>query len=182
MKELSSCTAWLRAVALLSLLAFAGCAGMNDGDALDPTTNGLQGTWEYLVTNAYESEFTGCTGDATVLEGATFFEALSLAPICLAGVTLDANQDGDSFEVLSHQVTCSDGAAASVSALGAVTESGIGGQWESASDRGVSAVQIFTGEITGNTIELTETRRIFSGDFQGACDLAPPLTAIVTVR
>jgi len=182
MKELSSHSALPCTVLLLSIAVFAGCAGMNDGAALDPATNGLQGTWEYLVINAYEAEFTGCTGDATVLEGATFFEALSLAPICLAAVTLDASQDGDSFEILSHQVKCSDGAEASVSALGAVTESGIGGQWESTSDQGVSAVQIFSGEIAGNTIELTETRRIFDGDFQGACDLSPPLTAVVTVR
>ena len=182
MQESSSYSALVRAMLFLPFVAFAGCAGMNDGEALDPTTNGLQGTWEYLVTNAYEAEFIGCTGDATVLEGATFFDALSLAPICLAGVTLDANQDGESFEVLSHQVTCSDGAEASVSALGEVTELGIGGQWESVSDQGVSAVQIFSGEISGDTIELTETRRIFDGDFQGVCDLAPPLTAIVTVR
>ncbi len=182
MRMLSSYSALPRAVVFLSIIAFAGCAGMDDGEALDPTTTGLQGSWEYLVINAYEAEFTGCTGDATVLEGATFFEALSLAPICLAGVTLDANQDGDSFEVLSHRVTCSDGDEASVSALGAVTESGIGGQWDSASDLGVNAVQIFSGQITGNTIELTETRRIFDGDFQGACDIAPPLTAVVTVQ
>ena len=87
-----------RAVVFLSIIVFAGCAGMNDDGAIDPTTNGLEGTWEYLVTNAYEAEFSGCSVDATVLEGATFFEALSLAPICLAGVTLDADQDGDSFE------------------------------------------------------------------------------------
>ncbi len=173
MKELS--------VVFLSIIVFAGCSGMNDDQAPDPTT-GVQGTWEYLVINAYEAEFTGCTGDATVLEGSTFFEALSLAPICLAGVTLDANQDGDSFEVLSHRVTCSDGVEASVSALGAITGSGIGGQWESSSDLGVSAVQIFSGQMTGNTIELTESRRIFDGDFQGACDLAPPLIAVVTVQ
>ena len=182
MQEFPSDSALLRAVLFVSVVAFAGCAQMNDGEALDPATNGLQGTWEYLVTNAYEAEFIGCTGDATVLEGATFFDALTLAPICLTGVTLDANQDGDSFEVLSHQVTCSDGADASVSGLGEVTELGIGGQWESVSDQGVSAVQIFSGQISGDTIELTETRRIFDGDFQGACDLAPPLTAVVTVR
>ena len=87
-----------RAILLLTIIAFAGCAGMNDDDGLDPTTNGLEGTWEYLVTNAYEAEFTGCSGDATVLEGATFFEGLSLAPICITGVTVAAIQDGDSFE------------------------------------------------------------------------------------
>lgn len=171
-----------RAILLLTIIGFAGCAGMNQGDGLDPTSNGLEGTWEYLVTNAYEAEFTGCSGDATVLEGATFFEALALAPICLTGVTVAANQDGDSFEVLSHSVTCSDGAVAVVTASGVVTDSAIGGQWESTSDRGVSAVQVFSGQITGNTIELTETRRIFDGDFQGACDLTPPLTAVITVE
>lgn len=164
-----------------SILALAGCAGLND-EGLDPTTNGLQGTWEYLVTNAYEARFTGCTGDATVIEGATFFEAFSLAPVCLAGVVLAANQDGDSFQVMPHQVTCSDGAEASVSASGSVDGSGIGGQWESVSNGGVTAVQVFTGTIVGNTIELTETHRVFEGSFQGACDLSPALTALVTVE
>ena len=164
-----------------SIFGLAGCADLND-EGLDPTTNDLQGTWEYLVTNAYEARFTGCTGDATVIEGATFFEAFSLAPVCLAGVVLAANQDGDSFQVMPHQVTCSDGAVASVSANGSVDGSGIGGQWESTSDEGVTAVQVFSGAIVGNLIELTETRRIFDGSFQGACDLSPPLTALVTVE
>ncbi len=71
MRMLSSYSALPRAVVFLSIIAFAGCAGMNDGEALDPTTTSLQGTWEYLVINAYEAEFTGCTGDATVLERKT---------------------------------------------------------------------------------------------------------------
>ena len=182
MQQLLSHGASARAVVLFSLIALAGCAGSNEPGALDPTSNGLQGTWEYLVTNAYEAEFTGCSGDATVLEGATFFEGLGLAPICLAGVTVAANQDGEAFEVLSHSVTCSDDAVATVRAFGVVSDTGVGGQWESDSSLGVSAVQIFTGHIVGDTIQLAETRRIFEGDFQGACDLSPPLTAVVTVR
>ena len=40
-----------RAVVFLSIIVFAGCAGMNDDGAIDPTTNGLEGTWEYLGWN-----------------------------------------------------------------------------------------------------------------------------------
>lgn len=163
-------------------LLLAGCAGSNDGDVLDPMKGGLEGTWEYLVTNAFDATFTGCTADAAVLEGATFYEGLSLAPICTTAVTFDVNQSGDEFLLPPHQVTCSDGASAVMTGFGLVNDSDIGGQWESVSDRGVAAVQLFTGVIVGNTIELTESSRSFSGAFQGGCDFSPPLTALVTVQ
>ena len=143
---------------------------------------GLQGTWDYLVTNAFDATFTGCTADAAVLEGATFYEGLSLAPICTTAVTFDVSQTGDEFLLPPHQVICSDGASAVMTGFGLVNDSDIGGQWESVSDQGVAAVQLFTGVIVGNTIELTESSRSFSGDFQGGCDFSPPLTALVTVQ
>ena len=167
---------------VLICLFLAGCAGSNDGDVLDPAKDGLQGTWDYLVTNAFEATFTGCTGDATVLEGATLYEGLSLAPICLTAVTFDVNQTGDEFLLPPHQVTCSDGASAVMTGFGLIDDPDIGGQWESVSDQGVAAVQLFTGVIVGNTIELTEFSRTFSGAFQGECGFAPPLTALVTVQ
>lgn len=149
---------------------------------LDPEKGGLEGTWDYLVTNAFEATFTGCTGDATVLEGATLYEGLSLAPICLTAVTFDVNQTGDEFLLPPHQVTCSDGASAVMTGFGLIDDPDIGGQWESVSDQGVAAVQLFTGVIVGNTIELTESSRSFTGVFQGDCDFSPPLTALVTVQ
>jgi hypothetical protein len=166
----------------VACLLLAGCAGSNDGDALDPIKGGLEGTWDYLVTNAFEATFTGCTGDATVLEGATLYEGLSLAPICMTAVTFDVNQTGDEFLLPPHQVTCSDGASAVMTGFGLIDDSEIGGQWESTSDQGVAAVQLFTGVIVGNTIELAESSRSFSGVFQGGCDFSPPLTALVTVQ
>jgi hypothetical protein len=163
-------------------LLLAGCAGSNDGDVLNPAKSDLDGTWEYLVTNAYEATFTDCSGDAVVLDGATLHEGKSLAPICLTAVTFDVTQAGEQFEVPPHPVTCSDGASASVSGSGLIEDPDLGGQWESMSDQGVAAVQLFTGVIVGNTIQLTETRRTFSGGFEGGCDLSPPVTALITVR
>jgi len=174
----------IRARSLLCLgsacLLLSGCAGSNDGAVLDPLKSDLEGTWEYLVTNAFEATFTNCNGDAAVLEGATLYEGLSLAPICLTAVTFDVNQTGDAFDVPSHQVTCSDGATASMTGFGQIQDPDLGGQWESMSTQGVGAVQLFAGVIVGNTIELTESRRTFSGGFEGSCDLSPPLTAVVT--
>jgi hypothetical protein len=170
--------------ALLALCAIplAGCAGSNNGDVLDPSKSALNGTWEYLVTNAFEATFTGCSGDATVLEGATLYEGLSLAPICMSAVTFAVSQDGDAFEVPEYQVVCSDGASGSVSGGGQIANPDLGGQWDSVSDQGVSASQTFTGSIFGNTILLSESHREFSGSFQGACDITPALTATVTVQ
>jgi hypothetical protein len=165
----------------IACLLLIGCAGSNDGDVLDPSKNGLQGTWEYLVTNAFDARFTNCTGDAAVLEGATLYEGLSLAPICMVAVSFTANQTGDAFDVPPHTVTCSDGATASASGSGQVTDPDVGGQWESLSNQGVEAIQVFTGVISGNTIELSESSRTFSGTFQGSCEFSPALTAIVTV-
>ena len=170
------------AIATIVCLLLAGCAASHEGNVLNPSTGDLQGTWEYLVTNAYDATFSGCTGDAVVLEGATLYEGLSLAPICLTAVTFDANQEGDAFDVPPHEVVCSDGASATVTGFGQIQNPGLGGQWESTSDLGVSAVQLFTGVIAGNTIQLTELRRTFSGGFEGGCDFSPPLTALITVN
>jgi hypothetical protein len=166
----------------MACLLLAGCAGSNDGDVLDPAKSELDGTWEYLVTNAYDATFTGCSGDAEVLEGRTLHEGKSVAPICLAAVSFEVSQTGEQFEVPPHPVTCSDGVGAAVSGSGSIVDPDLGGQWESMSDQGVGAVQLFTGVIVGNTIQLTETRRTFSGGFEGECDLSPPVTALVTVR
>ena len=40
----------------------------------------------------------------------------------------------------------------------------------------------FSGVIVGSTIELSETRRTFAGNFQGSCDFSPPLDVVVTVQ
>lgn len=163
-------------------LLMTGCAGSNNGEILSPATNGLEGTWEYLVTNAYQATFTDCTGDATVLEGATLHEGMSLAPICTTAVVFDVTQAGDAFQAPPHATVCSDGANASVTGVGQIDDPELGGQWESTSDQGNSAVQLFSGVIQGNTIQLSESRRTFSGAFQGGCNLSPPVEAIVTIR
>jgi hypothetical protein len=171
----------LPALALALLLA-PGCASSNNGDVLDPQASGLDGTWEYLVVNAFDARFTGCTGDAAVLEGVTFFEGLSMAPICQTAVSFSVLQQGDVFQAPPHQATCSDGAVASVSGSGLISEPDLGGQWESASSSGVNSVHAFSGLIVGNTIQLQESRREFSGAFTGSCDFEPELSAIITVH
>ena len=169
-------------IAALACAFLVRCSASHEGDVLDPANGDLQGTWEYLVTNAYDATFTGCTGDAAVLEGATLYEGLSLAPICLAPVTMAVQQAGDAFDVPPHAVVCSDGASASVTGFGQIADPALGGQWESTSEEGVLAVQTFAGVISGNTIQLTEMRRNFSGSFEGQCDFSPPLSALITVR
>lgn len=174
-------TRWPVAV-LGCCLLLAGCADSHVGEVLDPAKSGLSGTWEYLLTNAYEATFNGCSGDAAVLEGATLYEGLSLAPICMSAVVFDVDQDGASFEVPAYQVACSDGSTASMTGSGQIAGHEIGGQWDSISNGGVTAVQLYSGQIVGNTIELSESRRTFDGAFQGTCDFVPALTAIVTVQ
>ena len=170
-----------RAATLLICFLLTACAGSNDGDVIDPAKSGLNGTWHYVVTNAFDATFSGCTGDAAVLEGETFHDGLALAPICRTAVTFDVNQVGETFQVPAYQVTCSDGASGSLSGFGQIADPDVGGQWDSASDSGVTATQIFSGTIAGDTIEVRESRRTFSGTFQGACDFSPELTAVVTV-
>jgi hypothetical protein len=171
----------LRAATIFLCLLFTACAGSNDGDVIDPAKSGLNGTWTYLVTNAFDATFSGCTGDAAVLEGETFHDGLALAPICRTSITFDVSQVGEVFQVPAYQVTCTDGASGSMSGFGQIVGPQVGGQWDSASDTGVTATQIFTGTIVGDTIQVRESRRTFSGTFQGACDFSPELMAEVTV-
>jgi hypothetical protein len=169
-------------VVWIAFVCLIGCAASNDGDVLDPSKDGLEGTWDYLVTNAYEARFTDCTGDATVLEGATLYEGLSLAPICLAAVSFAADQNGDGFDVPPHAVSCSDGSSGTASGSGRISGFDVEGQWDSLSGLGVEAVQLFSGSISGNTIEITETHRSFDGTFRGECRFSPALTALITVH
>ena len=165
-----------------ALLLAPGCASSNNGNVLDPKSSGLDGNWEYLVLNAYEATFANCTGDATLLEGASFVEGLSMAPICQTAVTFPVSQEGDSFLAPAHQSTCSDGALASVTGSGLIVTPDLDGQWESSSDSGVYSVHIFSGAINGNTVELLETHREFSGTFVGSCDFDPELAVVITIQ
>ena len=169
-------------IVVIAALGVVGCSGQNNGDLLSPAMSGLDGTWEYLITNAHDARFSGCSGDAAVLEGATLFEGLSLAPICMTPVTFDVNQAGQTFDAETNQVTCSDGATAQIAGFGQIDDPVIGGQWESLSDGGVESIQSFTGVIAGNTIQISELRRDFTGNFEGGCDLSPPVEAIITVQ
>lgn len=184
MKEFSTRSVLLCVVAVLSSIVVVGCADSNDdvGSLLDPEKSGLQGNWEYLVMNAYEARFSGCTGDAAVLEGATFYDAQGLAPMCLVAGTFEVRQVGDAFQIMSHDVTCSDGTPATVTGIGQIGDTFVGGQWDSSSAQGVSAVQVFSGSVIGNTIAMNETRRSFTGGLEGTCELTPPLIASVTVQ
>jgi len=169
------------ALALLAVLSLAGCASSHLGDTIDLEQNGLQGDWQYLVTNAYEATFVGCGGDAAVLEGKTFAQAQSLVPMCLPAGSFGVAHSGGDFSVPAYAVTCSDGSTGSAGGAGEVVASSVGGQWESISQAGVSAQQTFTGVVQGETIHLSETRRAFSGALSGACDLVPPLVAEIHV-
>jgi hypothetical protein len=171
-----------RAAPFIICVLLVGCASSHTGEVLDPEKSGLQGTWEYLVTNGYQATFSGCSGDAEVLEGLTLVEGLSSAPICMAAVTFEVQQDGDAFQAPPYDVVCSDDDIASVTGFGQIDDLDVVGQWDSVSARGVTASQAFSGYIVGNTIALTENRWTFSGAFRGACDFAPPLTAVVTVQ
>jgi hypothetical protein len=183
-KDFSFLSAFLCIALLLICVAIIGCARSSDGASriFDPSKGGLEGNWEYLVMNAFEAQFSGCTGDAAVLEGATFYQAQALAPMCLVAGRFEVLQVGDAFQVRSHEVTCSDGTPATVSGVGQIGDSLLGGQWESDSAQGIHAVQVFSGSAAGNTIAMNETRRSFSGALEGTCDITPPLTARVTVQ
>jgi hypothetical protein len=135
-----------------------------------------------MVTNAYGAKFEDCTGDAAVLEGYVFAEALALAPMCLLAVKFHVDQVGDSFEVVPHGVDCSDGSTASATGSGLqVGGTDVMGEWTSVSSGGVSSSQSFSGSVMGNTIAMVETARAFSGSFEGSCTLSPPLKASITV-
>ena len=168
--------------ALAVCAASSGCAHLDDDDLLDPSGSGLQGNWEYLVNNAYESSFTGCTGDAAILEGLTFVDGMAAAPICIHSVYFEVLQDGDEFTVLPYSVACSDGSTASMTGVGSVSGATLSGEWRSTSDQGVDATQSFSGSLRGDVIEILETTRTFSGSFQGTCDLSPALSAIAEVH
>ena len=145
-------------------------------------TGALNGNWEYFVTNAYGATFENCTGDAAALEGYTFAEANALAPMCLQAVRFKVNQLDDSFHVVPHGVTCSDGISGSATGTGKqINATDIVGQWQSASSSGVVANQVFSGSLVGDTIAIVETARTFTGSFEGSCDLSPPLKAAITV-
>ena len=166
---------------LAVLAALAGCSALND-DTLDPSGGGLEGSWAYLATNAYDAVFTGCTGDAAVLEGLSFVEGMEVAPICAVAGSFDVVQDGDEFAVVPFDVICSDGWSGTIAGGGSHSGTTLAGSWESTSGSGVTGVQSFSGSITGgNVAEILENRRTFSGGFEGSCDLSPPLRATVRI-
>lgn len=169
-------------VALVSLSALAGCASTDIGNELGAGAGGVEGNWGYVITNASSATFTGCTGQAAVLEGVSYSAAAAIAPICGVAVEFDVTQADSDFQVVPHSVTCSDGSTASVAGLGQLIAAEVAGQWETASDQGVNAVQVFSGVVTGNLIRIIESRRTFSGAFDGACDLSPSLEATVYVE
>ncbi|MCP3978857.1 MAG: hypothetical protein GY716_05935 [bacterium] len=162
----------------VSALLVAGCSQQNDGGILTDSSDGLAGTWDYLVTNAYEAVFTGCTGDAAVLEGKTFVEGMSAAPICIVSTRFDVQQSGDDgMTVVPHAVSCSDGSTADVSGQGVVAAGTVDGSWSSSSDGGVMSTQSFSATRLGDTLEIEETARSFAGSFSGSCSLSPALSA-----
>jgi len=178
--------ALVTALILLGSLA-GGCAGTPGnaaegaglGDGL--TGDALGGTGYYLVQNAYEATFVGCTGKAAILEGHTFAEGYTMAPICQPSGTFDVTQNGHTLSMLTHQVDCSDGTSATVSGIADVEADGLSGSWDSNSAGGVTATQTFSGTMSVNSMEILESRRSFAGAFDGDCGIDPPLSATLTI-
>ena len=173
----------MRALAWTMLLCVAcvGCGGSSDSGVISPELQTLSGTWNYQIVNAYEARFVECTGDAAILEGMSFYPGLSAAPLCAVPNSLEVIQNGDTLEVLPQDVDCG-GVPASVAGQGAISADWISGAWEIASNEGLAAVHQFSGTMSGSHLELLESARSFEGMFAGACNLAPPLKATVTIR
>lgn len=168
---------------LLLTVALAGCAGSNDDVVptfLNSELSDLSGTWDYEIQNAYDAIFTGCTGDAAMLEGRSFYEGLTVAPICVVPNSFEVVQDGDVLQVLPDSTYCG-GITASVTGSGALSETSLNGSLQVASASGATT-HTYSGARSGRTVEIAEERHAFSGAFQGQCDLTPPLRATVTVR
>jgi len=155
----------------------AGCSSINDGEVFSGSAASLEGTWQYLITNAYDSVFVGCTGDAAALEGLSFAEGMAAAPICVVSNTFEVTQSDDTLVVAPHQVSCGDGSSAQVTANVTLIEGSLAGLWMTASDAGVDAIQSFSASVMGEMLEFTESHRSFDGNFSGSCDLVPALTA-----
>ena len=181
MKPSSCCHFFLAACLVLSSLMGTGCTSSDDSGVLNPSKNGLQGTWSYIILNGNEATYTDCTGDAAVLEGVSFAEAAAVVPICLVSSVFDVVQAEESFTVVAHEVTCSDGSTGSAFGEGAIIDGALSGEWETTSGGGVVASQSFTGEAIGNTLEVRESERVFSGSLQGSCEISPDLTVLISV-
>ncbi len=167
---------------VLTLCLAAGCSQLNDEIAL-PGAGALAGSWEYVAANAHSATFSNCSGDATVLEGATVVDGMGLAPLCRVRGTFEVIRVADAFEVVPFQVACSDGGTAAVSGGGAFTGTTIEGAWQTLSSSGVAAVQAFSGVVSGtDQLVVQEGYWSFAGSFTGSCELAPPLTATVEIR
>ena len=163
-------------------LTGSGCSGTDEVLDLAGVLPNLGGTWNYQIDNPDQATFVNCTGDAAVLEGRTWNEALALAPICHVGSSFQVTQNVGTLLVVPHNVTCSDGSTAVISGVGIVTSDSASGQWNGASDQNVNSTQNFDGSVAGNVVTLTEDARDFSGAFQGSCDISPALAATVTVQ
>lgn len=175
------------AAVLISVLVWvfpaSGCTALGSEDALgsgSPSADRV--TWEQVLNNPYDATFTGCGGDAAVLEGKTVVDGLELAPLCLVTGSFGIVRDGTSFSVEAFRVACSDGSTALISGSGVWTETSVSGQWESALDSGVDGVQVYSGPASGNLLVLDHTRVTFGGAFEGSCSLSPALSASVVVQ
>ena len=181
MKLPSSSAVSLVVCLVVSSLTGTGCTSTDDTDLLDPSKSGLEGKWTYVALNGHSATYTGCTGDATILEGVSFADAFAVVPICTVSGEFDVVQAGESFTVVAHTVTCSDGSTGSAAGEGVFSADSLSGGWETGSDGGVNASQSFTGTAVGELLEIFESERTFSGSLQGSCGISPPLNAVITV-
>jgi len=177
---------WTLAVLSLTILV-AGCTNADDnplvsdiGETVIPG-NDLSGTGYYLIGNAYEAEFVGCTGAAAVLEGLSYAEGYAVAPICVPSGSFSVTQTGNTLAIEEHEVACSDGAGAMISGVASLTESAFAGSWQSDSTAGQSTIQNFSGSLSTAVLEFEETTLTFGGTFDGACTISPPLRATLTI-
>jgi hypothetical protein len=172
--------AFCMAVSILSLISGSGCGGGgSSGSSGDPPAS-VAGTWESVMNNA-GSAILACSGDAAALSGLSVAGWLAAAPDCTP-FSVVVGQTGNNFTFAPRDVACNDGSLLTWSGGGTVTGNNLAGQFDTIfTIQGITRVESFTGAVNGNTINLLEDRIVWSGNFVGACDIAPALSLQVTI-
>ena len=169
------------AAALVLVLAVVGCS--SSSDLLDVIVPDLLGTWDYQMTNSATATFSGCTDDLTFLNGMTYDDAVALGtPICPVPDFFQVVQIQGTAAILPNTtIDCSDGSTALLTWDTTLTETTVDGLWivENLIELNTST-QSFSGTVSGNTIDLDESRLTFTSGLQGSCDLSLRSTVTVT--
>ena len=166
------------AVALVLVLAVVGCSS---SDVLNLIIPDLTGNWSYVMNNSDVATFSNCSGDLAFLEGRTYDEGMAVAPICAELGSFTVFQIQGTATINPTDITCSDGSTAFLAGTITLTDTMADGSWNTTNLLNTSS-QSFSGTISGNTIDLQESRLAFTNSLQGSCDLSPPLSSTVTVQ